>query len=299
MRPDDPVARPAPEPGPPQIPIITSVAPLAERYDAWFCDVWGVVHNGAWAFEAAADACRRFREAGGTVVLISNSPRPAPAVSEQMRELGVPDGVCDHVVTSGDVTRGLLAESAGRRVFHLGPARDQALFAGLDVAFADEGEADLVLCSGLYDDDTETPDDYADMLARLHARALPMICANPDLMVERGERLIYCAGTLAAAYEALGGAVTYTGKPHLPLYRMACGKLGTPPPPRERILAIGDGIRTDIAGAAAAGLDALFVASGLHVAGRASGRTLDQADVAALFADGGATPIAAIDRLAW
>lgn len=299
MRPNDPLERPQPEPGMSHIPIITSVAPLAARYEAWFCDVWGVVHNGAWVFEAAAHACRRFREAGGTVVLISNSPRPAPAVSEQMRELGVPDGAYDHVVTSGDVTRGLLAENAGRRVFHLGPARDRSLFAGLDVAFADEGEADLVLCSGLYDDDTETPDDYAGLLARLHTQALPMICANPDLMVERGDRLIYCAGALAAAYEALGGAVTYTGKPHLPLYDMACGKLGTPQTPREKILAIGDGIRTDIAGAAAAGLDALFVASGLHVAGRASGRVLEQADVAALFADSDMKPIAAIDRLVW
>lgn len=287
---------------PAPIPILDGIAGVAASYDVWLCDVWGVLHDGVAVFEYAADACRRFRDQGGVVVLLSNSPRPAGAVIGQLDGLGWPRAAFDSLVTSGDVTRGLLRERPGARIFHLGPDRDQPIFDHLDVALARPEEADLVLCSGLFDDTQEKPDDYAPLLTELMARGLPMLCANPDLMVERGDRLVYCAGSLAHAYQALGGQVTYAGKPHAPIYDLAFRRipehLGRAPE-RARVLAIGDGLKTDMAGAADAKLDALFVASGLHVeAGRGAG-ALDPAEIARLFADMGFRPIAALPSLRW
>ena len=286
----------------PPIPVLSSVAEIASDYDAWLCDIWGVMHNGVEAFVAAADACERFRAAGGTVILISNAPRPSGAVKGQLDRIGVPEGAHDAIVTSGDVTRGLLTSVPGRRVHHLGPERDKPIFEGLEIAFATPAEAEVVLCSGLDDDTVETPEDYADRLSEMHALGLPMICANPDLMVERGEVLVYCAGALAAAYADLGGEVVYAGKPHLPIYDMAlaqAGALREAPVEKARVLAIGDGLKTDIAGARAAGLDALFVASGLHVKDAGLGQGLDQAQLGALFGEGETLPVAAQARLAW
>lgn len=285
-----------------EIPVLPSISGLASQYDLWLCDVWGVMHNGEHAFVAAGDACRRFREGGGTVVLISNSPRPGSGVARQLDGLGVAREAWDGIVTSGDVTRSLLEANRDKTLFHLGPDRDKGIFEGLDLTFARAGEAELVICSGLLDDETETPDDYAELLGVLAERGLPMICANPDLMVERGHRLIYCAGALAAAYEALGGAVTYTGKPHPPIYERALAQaalLRGSPVARERVLAIGDGLKTDMAGAAAAGVDALFVASGLHLAASGSEGSADAKAIRELFADAAMHPIAAQARLAW
>jgi len=283
------------------IPLIPSVSVIAPRYDAWLCDIWGVMHNGERAFAAAAEACRRFRDNGGVVVLISNSPRPGSGVSAQLERIGVPKGAWDGIVTSGDITRSLMAQNSDKTLFHLGPERDKGIFEGFDLTFTEPDEAELVICSGLYDDDTETPDDYRTLLDDLARRGLPMICANPDLMVERGDRLVYCAGSLAAVYEELGGDVTYTGKPHPPIYDRAveiaadCRGAAVA---RERILAIGDGLKTDMAGAARAGLDALFVASGLHLAGSNAGR-IDAEAITGLFRDMEMRPVAAQARLAW
>lgn len=286
----------------PAIPVIDSVADLARRYDAWLCDIWGVMHNGERAHGEAAEACRRFRAQGGAVVLISNSPRPAPNVVRQLDRFGVPREAYDSVATSGDVTRALVRDRPGARVFHLGPDRDRPIFEGLDVALVGPEEAEIVVCSGLVNDATETPDDYAALLAALRARALPMICANPDLKVERGERLVYCAGALAEAYAAMGGTVTHAGKPHRPLYELAFRRLAEHlgrPVDRRRVLAIGDGLKTDMAGAAANGLDALFIASALHLDAGARQRRLDEAQVAALFEGEPSPPIAAMDGLKW
>lgn len=286
----------------PSIPVLASVAELASRYDAWLCDIWGVMHNGVEAFASAVDACERFRASGGTVILISNAPRPSGAVRGQLDRIGVPPGAYDAIVTSGDVTRGLLTSEPERRVFHLGPERDKPIFDGLDVVFAAPSEADVVLCSGLDDDTVETPDDYADRLKEMRRLGLPMICANPDLMVERGEALVYCAGALAAAYADLGGDVVYAGKPHLPIYALALERAGAvrgTAVDKARVLAIGDGLRTDIAGASAAGLDALFVASGLHVKHASPGEALDRAQLSALFSESEIWPVAAQARLAW
>jgi HAD superfamily hydrolase (TIGR01459 family) len=282
-----------------RIPILASIQPLVPTADAWLSDVWGVIHNGRAAFPAATDACCRFREAGGSVVLVTNAPRPEAAVAEMLDRLGVPRAAWDAIITSGDVTRELIAPWAGRAVFHLGPERDLGIFAGLDVTLARAGDAEAVVCSGLFDDDTETPEHYRGMLEGFRARNLPMICANPDIVVERGERLVHCAGGIAQLYEQLGGTVVYAGKPYAPIYARALEVFAAVrgrPVPKQRILAIGDGLKTDIAGAREAGLRSLFIASALHVP---PGRAFDEALLAELFADDRHPPVAAQAALAW
>jgi HAD superfamily hydrolase (TIGR01459 family) len=281
------------------IPILDSVSALADRYDAWICDIWGVMHNGLRAFAAACEAGREFRARGGSVVLVSNAPRPAPFVIEMLSKIGVPRDAYDAVVTSGDVTRILLERELSRPVFHLGPERDRGVFENLAVRFAAADAAEVVVNTGLFDDTTETPDDYRDQLAAMQRRGVRMICANPDIKVERGDTLIYCAGALAELYEAMGGEVIYAGKPHLPIYDMAFAKLAelrSAAVPRHRILAIGDGLRTDMAGAEAAGLPALFIASLLHVA---SEEAATAEGIAALFKDSRLRPIGAQLGLRW
>jgi len=283
------------------VPIVDSVQDIGKGYRAWFVDIWGVMHNGRTAFPEASAATRAFRDQGGVVVLLSNSPRPSPAVQEQLREFGVADGAYDATVTSGDLTRHELGKHAGARVFHLGPERDRAIFDGLDIALTGPEEAELVVCSGPFNDDVETPDDYTGLLGALAARGLLMICANPDHMVERGHRLVYCAGALAAVYETFGGKVIYAGKPHVPVYELAletAGRLAGETLDRARVLAIGDGLKTDIAGAGSFGIDAVFVASGLHAPGE-GGEALDAAHLTQLFGQEGRRPIAAMRGLRW
>lgn len=283
------------------IPILESIACLARRYDAWLVDIWGVMHNGLSPFPKAVEACRLFREGGGTVILISNAPRPRETVAEQLLEVGVPADCYDGIATSGDVTRTLIASYAGKALFHLGPKRDLPIFDDMNVTLGGVGDSAAVVCSGLYDDETETPDDYAGLLAELLAHGLPMICANPDIKVERGDRLLYCAGAIAEAYEQLGGQVIYAGKPYKPVYDLALAlvmaKRGSALP-LHRVVAIGDGIRTDIAGAAAQKIDSVFIASGVHVAG---GRetALDAGTLTQLFAGSKARPVAALTQLSW
>jgi HAD superfamily hydrolase (TIGR01459 family) len=289
---------------PPQtVPLIERFAPLARDYDVLFCDVWGVVHNGLAAFAPACEALMRFRAGGGTVVLITNAPRPGVAVEPILDRFAVPREAYDAIVSSGDVTRGIVENRVGQRVFHLGPQRDRPIFAGLDIRFAPLESADYVVCSGLFDDTTETPETYRDMLALMRKRALFMVCANPDVVVERGETLVYCAGALADAYAALGGEVLYCGKPHAPIYQAALATAaslrGGTPPPLSRVLAIGDSVRTDLTGAAAFGLDCVFVTSGLHAEHYGSRETPDLAALNAIFNAAGVAPKAIIRGLAW
>jgi len=248
---------------------IAGLSALADRYDLLLCDIWGVVHNGVAAHMAACEALQRFRAAGGRVVLVSNAPRPSPEIELQLASLGVPVDVRDAIVTSGDVTLSLMRERAGLAPYHLGPARDLALFSSAALHPAPLPGADYVVCTGLVDDDTETPDDYADLLAEFRRRDMPMICANPDLIVERGERTVYCAGALADRYHEAGGEVIYAGKPHRPIYETARA-LAEARHGRaiaiDRVLAIGDAIRTDVTGAHGFGVDALFVTAGIHAA---------------------------------
>ncbi len=283
--------------------IIDRFAPLARGYDVLLCDVWGVVHNGVAAFSAACEALTRFRAGGGTVILITNAPRPGAAVQRILDRFGVPHDAYDAITTSGDVTRGIVESRLSERVFHLGPRRDLPIFAGLEVTFAPPKTADYVVCSGLFDDAMETPENYRELLAAMRARSLFMVCANPDIVVERGDTLLYCAGALADAYVELGGEALYCGKPHAPIYEVALGKAaayrGGEVPPRSRVLAIGDSIRTDLKGAASFGVDCLFVISGIHAEQFGGREAPDLSGVNAMFAAAGVAPKALMRKLEW
>lgn len=256
---------------------LADIGAIAANYDVFFCDVWGVLHNGLAAYPKAVRALERLRNDQKTVILITNSPRPRDAVREQILELGVRSDAFNSIVTSGDVTRELIKEGP-RRLFHIGAARDYSLFDGLDLELVEEREADGVICTGLFDDETETPDDYQQLLLRLRSRNLPFICANPDIQVERGDRLLWCAGALARDYNALGGRTLVAGKPHRPIYELALLKahIIRGDCPKNRILAIGDGLLTDIKGAEQFGIDSLFVADGIHSDEYGRGETIDQ-----------------------
>src|SRR5215831_1080221 len=247
--------------------FIENFAPLARDYDVVFSDVWGVVHNGLTAFTDACDALTRFRAGGGTVLLITNAPRPAGVVVRLLDKLKVPHAAYDAIVSSGDVTQDVMLERRDQRVFTIGPQRDLPTFTELGITFAPAESADYVVCTGLFDDERENPETYRPLLMRLRERNLFMVCANPDLVVERGERLVYCAGAVADLYASLGGRVLYAGKPHRPIYDTALARAsaarGTATP-LARVLAIGDSVRTDLAGANGVGIDCLFVTAGIH-----------------------------------
>jgi HAD superfamily hydrolase (TIGR01459 family) len=241
---------------------------IAADYDILLCDVWGVIHNGRESWPDACAALTRFNQQGGHVVLISNSPRPASDVVAQLDGLGVPRDSWRAFVTSGDATRMELARRAPGPAWVIGPERDWPLYEGLGLDSA-HGAADAAFISvtGMIDDETETPEDYRDRLAEGVARDLELICANPDRVVQRGDRLIYCGGALADLYESLGGRVTMAGKPYGPIYQLAIAEgerlLGRPVN-RARVLCIGDGVVTDVLGADRQALDCLFIAQGIH-----------------------------------
>jgi HAD superfamily hydrolase (TIGR01459 family) len=283
-------------------PFVERFSSLADGYDVVFADVWGVVHNGLAAFPEAGDALTRFRERGGTVILITNAPRPGEVVMRMLDRLGVARAAYDGIVSSGDLTRAVVAERPGKSVFHLGPERDRSIFAGLDVAFAARDAADYIVCSGLFDDETETPETYRGMLGEAARRRLFMVCANPDVVVERGEKLVYCAGALADLYATLGGEVLYAGKPHAPIYEAALTRAGDVrggAPLRQRVLAIGDSVRTDLKGAAAFGIDCLFVTAGIHAEELGRRDAPDLAALGDIFAAAGVAPKAVTHRLKW
>ncbi|RUX37105.1 TIGR01459 family HAD-type hydrolase [Mesorhizobium sp. M4A.F.Ca.ET.050.02.1.1] len=279
--------------------IIGSLADLSGAYSAILCDVWGVVHNGEWHFPQAALALAAARAADVPIVLITNSPRRSADVVAQMNAIGVPTDAYDRIVTSGDVTRDLIAEGP-RKIFHIGPDRDFTLYDSLGVDLVEEFEASGVVCTGLFDDEVEKPSDYADLLQRLRARDLPFICANPDIVVERGERLIWCAGALARDYAQLGGRTLIAGKPYAPIYDVAmkevAGLLGRPVE-GSRVLAIGDGLMTDIKGAADNGFDVLYVSGGIHARDYGDPLQPDPDRLAAFLDKHGYRPVAVIPRL--
>ncbi len=286
---------------PASIPLVSHIAPLAATAELWLVDIWGVMHNGVRPFPEAVEACRRFRAGGGTALLLSNAPRPEADVVQQLDRVGVARDAYDAIVSSGDAARAAItaAVAEGRTIGHLGPERDLGIYTGLGARLVPPDAADVVVCTGLFDDTTETPEAYTATLDDLVDRVIPMICANPDLTVERGGAIVYCAGAIAAAYEARGGRVHYAGKPHLPVYDMAyrrAAALRGREVARSRTLAIGDGIRTDIEGAAKAGIRSVFVASGVHVA---AGRPLDAVALEALFPAGSPRPVAAMTGLRW
>lgn len=279
--------------------IIGSLEDVSKAYSAILCDVWGVVHNGERHFPAAASALARAREAEIPVVLITNSPRRNVDVVAQMNAIGVPSSAYDRVVTSGDVTRDLIADGP-RRIFHIGGDRDFTLYDGLDVELVEEFEASGVVCTGLFDDEVEKPEDYTELLRRLRARNLPFICANPDIMVERGERIIWCAGALARDYAQLGGRTLIAGKPYAPVYEVAMKELADivgRPVERSRVLAIGDGMMTDVKGAVDNGFDVLYVSGGIHARDYGDASQPDPARLRTFLEKHGYRPVAVIPKL--
>jgi HAD superfamily hydrolase (TIGR01459 family) len=282
--------------------LLDHFSAVAPRYNVILCDVWGVVHNGITAYPQACDALMRYRAGGGTVILITNAPRPTPWVIHQLDRLGVPTDAYDDVMTSGDLTREVVAGRKGGAVFHIGPQRDISIFDGLGVRFTSVEAAEYVVCSGLFDDTTETPDDYRDLVATVRDRGLFMLCANPDLVVERGDERVYCAGAIAELYDILGGEVLYAGKPHRPIYDAALAKAAAirgAATSSDRTLAIGDSLRTDMRGARAMGIDGLFVAGGIHAAELGQRESSLQEALAAMFAAAEVTPQSVTPRLVW
>ena len=272
---------------------------LVDGVEVVLSDIWGVVHNGLEAFPEACEALQAYRSSGGTVILITNAPRPADSVQRQLRKLGVADEAYDAIVSSGDLTRHYVAEHAGRRVFWLGPDRDSGIHRGLDPVLAPLEQADYIVCTGLFDDETETAEDYRAMMLKARARGLTLICANPDIVVERGDRLIYCAGAIAELYRELGGEVIFYGKPHRPIYERAvtlAAEHGGHEIRLDRVLAIGDSVRTDLAGAHGFGIDCLFVTRGIHSEDFEGIDQLDPASVRELF---GHPPRALMRELRW
>jgi HAD superfamily hydrolase (TIGR01459 family) len=276
--------------------ILSGLSEIAHDHDALICDVWGVLHNGDKALPAACAALKTFKETQGPVVLLTNAPRPAKDVETLFVEkYGVPLDCYDAIVTSGAATRDDLAERAKTHrlaLLHIGRDLDESIFEGLNVVSVDVDNAEIVLCSGLYDDDAETPADYVELLAKVKARNLPMICANPDWQVQRGGRLVYCAGAVANEYEKIGGEVIYYGKPKTAIYNyVRAATKGAKKP-----LAIGDGMHTDIKGANAAGIEALFIADGVH---GEDVTELTERHMAELFARAGVHAKAAMRALVW
>lgn len=278
---------------------ISNFSEITTHYDVILSDVWGVVHNGIDAFPAACKALVDARAAGVTVVLITNSPRPSPGVISQLRVLGVPDEAYDRIVTSGDVTRHLIAEGP-KKVFLLGPERDMPLFEGLDNEVVGQDEADAIVCTGFFDDEKEVPEDYHDMLVAFQKRDVPFICANPDLVVERGHRIIPCAGAIAAYYEDLGGKSRIAGKPHTPIYEeaLSSARESRGEFSKDRVVAIGDGMPTDVRGAISQGLDLLYISAGIHVNEYTINGEIDEAVMNAWLKREGASPRWWMPRLA-
>lgn len=260
--------------------VIANLARIASRYDAVFCDLWGCLHDGVQAFPAAVSALQAYRAAGGIVILVTNAPRPKPSVVRQIDAMGCLRDCWDEVVSSGDAAQyALLTGAVGRRVHHIGPEKDLPFFTD----FADDlqpllqteqpiervalSDAQGIVCTGLFDDLTETPDDYRAQLLMANTLGLPMLCANPDIIVDMGHQRLYCAGALAQAYENMGGTALYFGKPHPPIYDLARRRLSALTDRRDpEILCIGDGIATDVQGGLSEGLDTLFVTGGIAAA---------------------------------
>lgn len=276
--------------------ILRSLADLSGRYDAVFCDLWGCLHNGKAPFPAAVAALQGFRRNGGRVVLLTNAPRPKSSVIRQLDAMGTPRDCWDLVVTSGDAAQmGMLSGAVGRKVHHIGAVKDEPFFTDFADDLADFArtqapivrvaleDAEGVVCTGLADDLSETPDDYRAALLLAKTRGLTMLCANPDIVVDMGDKRLYCAGALAQAYEAMGGKALYFGKPHPPIYDLARRRLGECCGLADpQILCIGDGIGTDIQGGLAEGLDTLFVTGGLEA--ERFGADVENPDPAALTA---------------
>lgn len=259
------------------VPHAHGLSGIIDDYDLVLCDVWGVLHNGKNIWMDAANALTKARDKGVPVVMITNAPRPQGPVLRQLASMNCPDGVFDDLVTSGDVTRALIERLDGP-VYHIGPERDYALYEGLDVEFCEPEGAAGIVCTGLFDDYNEHPDDYIERFKSYVEMKLPFICANPDIVVEVVDKLLWCAGALAREYEKLDGETQIVGKPHAPIYDVAIERgekiLGRKID-RTRVIGIGDGLPTDVLGASNNDIDCLFITNGIHAADYTSGEVND------------------------
>lgn len=288
------------------IPALTGLSAVIDRYDGVILDLWGVIHNGAEPYPGAEDCLDRLRAAGKAVCLLSNAPRRTGGVIVKLAGMGIGRGRYDHIMTSGEAAYESIAAreapwtpAMGRTLFHIGPERDQDVYLGLDLTIVSDPErADVVLNTGI-NDFSETLADYEAILARCHAARLPMICANPDLVVIVGDRMVICAGTLAARYEEMGGSVVSHGKPYPSVYARCRHLMGDIP--ASRLLAVGDSLRTDVAGANAAGIDVALVTGGIHreELGAAWGEPVDAGRLAEAVAASGHTPTWVVPRMVW
>lgn len=279
-------------------PVLGGFGSIAPNYKLLLSDVWGVVHNGVTAYPAACAALKKARDQGATVVLISNAPRPGTVVAKQIAKWGVPADCYDTIVASGDVARAELERRPEAKLFHLGPERDLPNYDGLPNELVGEDQCDVVVVTGPFNDEVEVAEDYREMFSRLIPRGVLMLCANPDLIVERGDKLIVCAGALAQLYEAMGGKAIYAGKPHGPIYDRTievAEKIRSERIHKSEMLAIGDGARTDLKGAALQGIDCLFITGGIH----AEDFTEEKNRAGEIFAEQAAWPIGMMHRLRW
>lgn len=300
---------PGPAPGAGAAPLIEGLSALADRYDALLCDAWGVLIDGKAHFPLAAQALQNFRKKGGTVVLVTNASRPSAEVRRQLLGLGAPQDCFDDLVSAGELTLREIIARDGQACHHLGPPRDKGLFEAANEALSGRlrlvaaEDADFIVCTGLVDERNEQPADYDSRLRAMLARGLPLVCANPDIVVEVGDERIFCAGAIAERYAAMGGRVLMFGKPYSPIYDAAIARIGAlrgAPPQKARLLAIGDGALTDLAGAARAGVDCLFVTDGVHREElRPGGGEIDAGALAALFSVAGGPPAAMTRALVW
>ncbi|MBB5054453.1 HAD superfamily hydrolase (TIGR01459 family) [Afipia massiliensis] len=274
---------------------------LTSGVDVILSDVWGVIHDGVHGFPDACKALQTFRAQGGTVIMITNAPRPADSVQRQLRKMEISDETYDAIVSSGDLTRSFVASRLEQPLLQIGPERDNPMFRGLDVKFTTLENAEYIVCTGPYDDEVETEENYRGMMEEALKRNLTFVCANPDMVVERGHRLITCAGAIAELYRSLGGEVIFYGKPHRPIYdralELAAEKRGGTTP-ANRILAIGDSVRTDLTGANLMGLDCLFLTRGIHAVDFEGLDVADEFSVRRLFGDA-KPPLALMRDLKW
>ncbi len=283
-------------------PLASGLSSLIASYDVVISDVWGVLHNGVRAYPAASHALGEARRAGKPVILVSNAPRQGRVVIEQLDKLGVPRSSYDAIVTSGDVSLHEMKRRRGQKIYHIGPSRDDVLFEDFQGDRVPLDEADYIICTGLVDDARETPDDYRALLEKARARNLFFLCGNPDKVVEVGEHLLYCAGALGDLYAEMGGEVLYAGKPFAPAYELALSHAETLTGVKAdpaRVLAIGDAMRTDVAGALRMGFDSLFLANGIHAAEITENSVIKTQEMSKLIADHGLHPSAMMFALSW
>jgi len=281
--------------------VISNAGSLLKKYDVIFCDIWGVVHDGMSAYREGCEALLQFRENGGTVILVSNAPRTAKTVRTILDEKSVPANISDAIVSSGDLARNFAHAQGIQRVHHIGPQRDLDVFDDTNMDRVDLTEAAGIFCTGLIRDDVETGEDYRERLTSSARCGLTLICANPDLVVDVGGKLLPCAGAIAKVYEDLGGPVFWAGKPFAVAYEHAmniASELRGSAIEKKRILAIGDAVRTDIAGASSFGIDSLFIGQGIHRDAVMPNGELDAVRLANVFA-GQPLAKAAMSTLRW